>query len=159
MAICWRPGSQKKQPRRMIWCFAHYLGADDSRLRYPFLLRFQRFTGEPQKDQSMSTYDFKNVPPSRSRTMKAIRSRDTKIELLLRRELFRRGLRYRVNYPKLPGKPDIAFCRHKVAIFCDSDFWHGGEAWEKSSCRPSWRTLEHCHWSGCSRGQSFVVWR
>lgn len=61
--------------------------------------------------------------------MQAIRSKDTKIELLLRKELWRRGLRYRKNRRDLPGKPDIVFGPAKVAVFCDSEFWHGFD-WE-----------------------------
>ena len=57
--------------------------------------------------------------------MSAIRSKNTGIELALRRELFRRGYRYRIHYREAPGKPDIAFVKKKVAIFCDSEFWHG----------------------------------
>jgi len=53
--------------------------------------------------------------------------RDTKPELLLRRALRRRGLQYRVDVADLPGRPDIAFLRAKVAVFCDGDFWHGRE--------------------------------
>ena len=48
----------------------------------------------------------------------------TKPELALRRELHRRGLRYRVNHPTLPGRPDIAFTRVKIAVFVDGCFWH-----------------------------------
>ena len=68
--------------------------------------------------------------------MQAIRSKDTKIELLLRKELWRRGLRYRKNRRDLPGKPDIVFGPAKVAVFCDSEFWHGFD-WEnrKSSIK------------------------
>jgi len=62
--------------------------------------------------------------------MSAIRSKDTSIEKILRKELWKRGLRFRKNYVGLPGKPDIAFIRRRVAIFCDSEFWHGYE-WEK----------------------------
>jgi DNA mismatch endonuclease (patch repair protein) len=51
----------------------------------------------------------------------------TKPELLLRSALRGRGLRYRLNYPSLPGRPDIVFVRARVAIFCDGDFWHGRE--------------------------------
>ena len=50
---------------------------------------------------------------------------NTRCELALRRELWRRGLRYRLHAPKLPGRPDIVFLKHKLAIFCDGDFWHG----------------------------------
>jgi DNA mismatch endonuclease Vsr len=53
------------------------------------------------------------------------RAQDTKPELLLRRELWRLGLRYRLHAALLPGKPDIVFPAAKVAVFCDGDFWHG----------------------------------
>jgi DNA mismatch endonuclease (patch repair protein) len=48
----------------------------------------------------------------------------TKPEVALRRELHRRGLRFRVNHPGLPGRPDVAFTRAKVAVFVDGCFWH-----------------------------------
>lgn len=57
--------------------------------------------------------------------MQAIRSKDTSIELMLRKELWRRGIRYRKNYKNVYGHPDIVFLRKKVAVFCDSEFWHG----------------------------------
>lgn len=57
--------------------------------------------------------------------MQAIRSTNTSIEILLRRNLFKRGYRYRVNYSRVVGKPDIVFVSAKVAVFCDSEFWHG----------------------------------
>ena len=61
----------------------------------------------------------------RSKTMSSIRSKDTKIELEIRKRLHKRGLRYRKNVNNLPGKPDIVFSRKKVIVFCDSCFWHG----------------------------------
>ncbi len=61
----------------------------------------------------------------RSYCMSRIRSKDTSIEIMLRKGLFKRGLRYRVNYKKLPGSPDIVFVKPKIAIFIDGDFWHG----------------------------------
>lgn len=57
--------------------------------------------------------------------MSAIRSRNTRPELALRKELWRRGLRYRTNVRSLPGTPDIVFSRVRLAVFCDGDFWHG----------------------------------
>lgn len=60
-----------------------------------------------------------------SRTKRANRNKDTGHELLLRRELWRLGLRYRKNAKHLPGKPDIFFADARVAVFCDGDFWHG----------------------------------
>lgn len=59
--------------------------------------------------------------------MRANRSRDTGPEMALRRELHRRGLRYRVNRPVVPGvrcRPDIVFTRARVAVFVDGCFWH-----------------------------------
>lgn len=67
----------------------------------------------------------KHSKTQRSNNMRAIRSKDTSIELMLRKELWKRGLRYRVNCKSVYGKPDILFVKAKVAIFCDGDFWHG----------------------------------
>lgn len=67
----------------------------------------------------------KRDPQITHKIMSAIPSKNTKPELLLRRALWRENLRYRVNYKNLPGKPDIAFTKYKVAVFCDGDFWHG----------------------------------
>lgn len=60
---------------------------------------------------------------------KNIKSSDTKIEITLRKALWKKGYRYRKNYKKLPGKPDIAITKYKIAIFCDSEFFHGKD-WE-----------------------------
>ncbi len=57
--------------------------------------------------------------------MKRVKSKDSEIELLLRRELWSRGIRYRKNVKTVFGHPDIAFIGKKVAVFCDSEFWHG----------------------------------
>ena len=57
--------------------------------------------------------------------MSAVKQKDTEPELLLRRALWKKGNRYRKNYNKLPGKPDIVFIGKKVAVFCDGDYWHG----------------------------------
>ena len=65
----------------------------------------------------------------RHKNMKNIRSKDTSIVLKLRKELWRRGYRYRKNYTELPGKPDIVLTKYKIAIFCDSEFFHGKD-WE-----------------------------
>ena len=61
--------------------------------------------------------------------MSKIRGKDTSIELALRKELWRRGYRYRKNLKSLPGSPDIALTKYKIAIFCDSEFFHGKD-WE-----------------------------
>ena len=61
----------------------------------------------------------------RSHTMSRIHSEDTSIELALRKALWHKGYRYRKNYKMLPGKPDIAITKYRIAIFCDSEFFHG----------------------------------
>lgn len=65
------------------------------------------------------------TPEQRKKNMQHIRSKDTLIELCLRRALWKKGYRYRKNYKELPGKPDIAITKYKIAIFCDSEFFHG----------------------------------
>lgn len=65
----------------------------------------------------------------RHKNMKNIKSKDTSIELRLRKELWKRGYRYRKNYAELPGKPDIVLTKYKIVIFCDSEFFHGKD-WE-----------------------------
>lgn len=69
-----------------------------------------------------------------SRNMSRIRSKDTSIEVKLRKELWHRGYRYRKNYKKLPGSPDIALTKYKIAVFCDSEFFHGKD-WEVLKAR------------------------
>lgn len=74
--------------------------------------------------------------PVVAKTMSKIRRRDTKLELRVRRELHRRGLRFRVDYGPAPGRPDIALTRAKVAVFLDGCFWHGCPlhgTWPKSN--------------------------
>lgn len=70
-----------------------------------------------------------NVSIERSENMRRIRSKNTKIEIALRKALWHKGYRYRKNYEALPGKPDIVLTKQKIAIFCDSEFFHGKD-WE-----------------------------
>ena len=65
-----------------------------------------------------------------SHNMQQVKNKDSKIEVLLRKELWSRGLRYRKNVNRIYGKPDIVFIGKKVAVFCDSEFWHGYN-WEE----------------------------
>lgn len=65
----------------------------------------------------------------RHRNMSNIKNRDTGIEVKLRKELWKRGYRYKKNFRDLPGKPDIVLSKYKIAIFCDSEFFHGKD-WE-----------------------------
>lgn len=63
----------------------------------------------------------------RTDVMARIRSKDTKPEIMLRKSLFAQGFRYRINYKKLPGKPDIVLPKYKTVIFVNGCFWHGHE--------------------------------
>jgi len=79
-------------------------------------------------------------PEKRSEVMSKIRGKNTGIELALRKALWHDGIRgYRIH-ARLPGKPDVAFTRYRVAIFCDGDFWHGYRfgKW-KGRLTPYWR--------------------
>lgn len=67
------------------------------------------------------------TPEQRSRCMAAIKGKDTKPEMIVRKYLFSRGLRYRVNDRKLPGSPDIVLRKYKTVVFIDGCFWHGHE--------------------------------
>lgn len=69
------------------------------------------------------------VTEQRHKNMSRIRGKDTSIELTLRRALWAKGYRYRKNYKELPGSPDIVLTKYKIAIFCDSEFFHGKD-WE-----------------------------
>ncbi len=72
----------------------------------------------------------KKTPEQITKNMKAVKSKGSKIEVMLMKELWSRGLRYRKNVKNIYGKPDIAFIGKKVAVFCDSEFWHGYN-WEE----------------------------
>ena len=60
-------------------------------------------------------------------TMSAIRGKNTKPEMIVRRGLWKRGFRYRLNYKRLPGHPDLVLHKYKTCIFINGCFWHGHE--------------------------------
>ena len=64
------------------------------------------------------------TPEQRRKNMQRIKSRDTAIEVALRKALWEKGYRYRKNYKNLPGKPDIVLIKYKIVIFCYSEFFH-----------------------------------
>lgn len=70
------------------------------------------------------------TPEQRHRNMQAIKNKDSKIELILRHALWHKGYRYRKNYKMLPGKPDIVITKYHVAVFCDSEYFHGKD-WDE----------------------------
>lgn len=65
------------------------------------------------------------TPEQISYNMRQVKCKDSAIEIALRKELWHRGLRYRKNDKSVLGKPDIVFKGKRVAVFCDSEFWHG----------------------------------
>lgn len=65
------------------------------------------------------------TPEQRSRCMAAVKGKDTKPEMIVRKYLFSRGLRFRVQVRKLPGNPDIVLPKYRTVIFVDGCFWHG----------------------------------
>lgn len=85
------------------------------------------------------------TPEQRKKNMKNIRSKDTSIELRLRKALWNKGYRYRKNYKKIPGTPDIAITKYKIAVFCDSEFFHGKD----------WQTLKQ-HLVNADRGEFWI---
>jgi len=77
----------------------------------------------------------------RSHCMSRVKGKDTTLEVQVRSELHKRGLRFRKHVRTLPGKPDVVFPRAKVVVFVDGDFWHGHRlpSWEHK-LSPFWRT-------------------
>ena len=71
----------------------------------------------------------KLTPEQRRKNMQAVKNSGSKIETMLQKELWHRGLHYRKNAKQVFGKPDIAFIGKKIAVFCDSEFFHGYD-WE-----------------------------
>lgn len=69
------------------------------------------------------------TPAQRRKNMQRVRNKDSQIELKLRRALWHAGFRYRKNVRSVFGCPDVVFLRLKIAVFCDSEFWHGFD-WE-----------------------------
>ncbi|MBQ7883598.1 MAG: very short patch repair endonuclease [Phascolarctobacterium sp.] len=74
----------------------------------------------------------------RSKNMKAIKSHDTKIEVILRKALWHKGIRYRKNFKVCSCKPDIVLTKYKIAIFCDGDFWHGNDKYTVKNNAKFW---------------------
>lgn len=72
----------------------------------------------------------RSITEQRSKNMKAIKASGSKIETALAKALYAQGLRYRKNDPAVFGKPDFTFKKHKLAVFVDSEFWHGKD-WEE----------------------------
>ena len=107
-----------------------------------------------------------------SEIMSHIKSKDTSIELMVRRYLFAMGYRYRVNYKELPGKPDIVFTKKKIAIFVHGCYWHGHDCgsryahvsqsnkayWESKIERTKQRDQEHIQKLEAAGWKVIVLW-
>ena len=74
------------------------------------------------------------TPEQRTKNMKAIRSKNTKMELLLAKSLWAKGVRYRKNDRSVYGNPDLTIKKHKIAIFVDSEYFHGKD-WDTDKYR------------------------
>jgi DNA mismatch endonuclease (patch repair protein) len=72
----------------------------------------------------------RHTPEQRRRNMQAVKNKDSKIEIALRKALFAKGYRYRKNCAEVFGHPDVVFTKLKIAVFCDSEFWHGRD-WDR----------------------------
>jgi DNA mismatch endonuclease, patch repair protein len=80
--------------------------------------------------KSPSYAGFGPASEAASRAKRANTKKDTKHEVLLRRFLWKLGLRYLKHVEALPGNPDLAFPKVRVTVFCDGDFWHGRD-WDR----------------------------
>lgn len=111
------------------------------------------------------------TPAQRSDRMSRIRSRDTKPELALRRAMHARGFRYRLNDPRLPGKPDLVLPRYKAVVFVHGCFWHrhheckvastpksNAEFWEAKFHRNVERDAKNNSALKAAGWRVFVVW-
>ena len=78
------------------------------------------------------------TPEQRSKNMQHIKAKNTSIEKKMRTALWQSGIRYRKNLKNLPGKPDIAITKYKIAVFCDSSFWHGKDYDTKKSVQTNY---------------------
>lgn len=81
----------------------------------------------PRFEESAGFY----TTAARSKHMAKIKSKDTKPEIIFRRALYKKGVRYRVAFKKLPGKPDISNVSKRFVVFIDGEFWHGYNWHEK----------------------------
>lgn len=111
------------------------------------------------------------TPRQRHATMAAIHGKDTKPERVVRKWLWRHGYRYRLNHPRLPGKPDIVMRKYRTCIFVNGCFWHGHEGckyytipkthtefWTKKISRNKERDHEVCRKLASMGWHSITIW-
>lgn len=89
------------------------------------------------------------TPAQRKKCMRSVKHEGTKAEIYFRKLLWQEGYRYRKNWRALPGKPDIALTKYKIAIFIDGEFWHGkgydGEGYDRKKHHSLKEQLESGH--------------
>lgn len=90
-------------------------------------------------------------PQQRHKNMAAIKSKDTKPELIVRKWLWSRGFRYRLNSPRLPGHPDLVLRKYRTCIFVNGCFWHGHKVQVESRASAMGDRNEELHDSACCR--------
>ena len=81
----------------------------------------------------------RRTPEEISRNMSLVRGKDTKPEVLVRKYLFSKGLRFRKNDPRLPGKPDVVLPKYRTVVFVNGCFWHAHEGCRRASVPESHR--------------------
>lgn len=84
------------------------------------------------------------TPEQRYKNMAAIRAKDTKPEIVVRKFLWSHGYRYRLNYKRLPGKPDVVMRKYKTCIFVNGCFWHGHNVQTEKDNSLSLKSSECC---------------
>ena len=112
-----------------------------------------------------------HTSPQRHDNMAAIHSKDTKPEMVVRRWLWGHGYRYRLNHPRLPGKPDIVMRKYRTCIFVNGCFWHGHEGcryytipktntefWDNKVKRNKGRDLKVQHKLAAMGWHSITIW-
>lgn len=90
-----------------------------------FLKMTKEYTKERIKVPRFNEASGFYTTPQRSKIMSKIRGKNTKPELAFRKALYAKGYRYRIDYKKLIGKPDIVLKKYKTVIFIDGEYWHG----------------------------------
>ena len=96
--------------------------------------------------------------PQRHANMAAIHGKDTKPEMIVRRYLWGHGYRYRLNHPRLPGKPDIVMRKYRTCIFVNGCFWHGHEFWVNKVKRNKERDVKVQHELAAMGWHSSTIW-
>jgi DNA mismatch endonuclease, patch repair protein len=111
------------------------------------------------------------TPAARRRVMQAVKSKNTRPEMLVRKAIHAQGYRYRLHKPDLPGKPDLAFPSRKKAIFVHGCFWHGHackngarqpksnvDYWKPKIAQNKERDAEHARRLGDLGWRTLIVW-